>query len=68
MIWQTTEMMTKTGSSNLDKSNFHPPGGIVKFRGWKKSGGVWFLDTVHEDGARDHFVQPSRSIQRSPFL
>jgi hypothetical protein len=31
--------------------------GIVKFRGWEKSGGVRLLDAVHEDDAGDHFGQ-----------
>ena len=30
-------------------------GEIVKFRGWKKSGGFSLLDSVHEDGTCDHF-------------
>ena len=40
---------------------------IVKFRGWKKSGGLSLLEAVHEDGARDHLFDHARSIQRPPL-
>jgi hypothetical protein len=37
-------------------------GGIVKFRGWKESGGSGLLDAVHEDGAGDHLLDQRRSV------
>jgi hypothetical protein len=42
--------------------------GIVKFRGWKKSGGVGLLETVHKDGSSDHLLNPTRSVQRPPLF
>jgi hypothetical protein len=49
-------------------TTFLVPRGIVKFRGWKESGGVGLLETVHEDGSSDQLLNPTRSVQRPPLL
>jgi hypothetical protein len=63
-----SRMVRKKGKSTALPAPPVKQGGIVKFRGWKKSGGVGLLETVDKDGSSDHLLNPARSVQRSPLF